>query len=480
MTVKRRLFLSNLLMIAVPVLIATIVGCACFVAVFHMMENSTYYGVDNEEEFFIGTRAAAELAEGALKDGENLTEEGTKTLKKLLQTGGSRMKIYAGNKVIFDYGQAESTDDKLIESVSVLDEEGSTAVSGNRIVYQTVEHVNDKEYSIYVLITHREGMSESLKNAILFAVAALMIFVLLSIVITNQILTKYVFRRIEEPLDILAGGVREIGKGNLDYRIAYDRADEFQPVCLAFNEMAQRLKFSVEQTRKNEESRKALFAGISHDLRSPLTSIKAYVEGLLDGIAGTREEQKRYLLTIRRKAEDIDRMVQQMFTFSKLEMDEFPMKLEKTDLKCELEKAVNDWKDEYQCKGLALSFTELQSCMAEVDRAQLRRVIRNIMDNSAKYKKEEIGHLYISLTVDETACRTKLEDDGPGVAEEAFAKLFDVFYRTDPARRNPAGGSGLGLAIAAKTIQRMGGTIKAEKGESGGLSVIITLPAVKD
>ncbi len=479
MTVKRRLFLSNLLMIAIPVLIAALVGIGCIAVVFHMVESGTYYGMDDEEEFFIGTRAAAELAEGALKDGQTLTDEGTAALKKLLDASSSRMEIYSGNKKIFDYGNKEEDDDKLIEAISILDEKGTVATAGGRVIYRTVEQVGGRDYNIFVMVTQSKGMSNDLKTVIVAAGATILFLVLLTILITNKILTKHVFRRIAEPLDILTDGAGEIGNGNLDYQITYDRNDEFKPACEAFNDMAVRLKTSVERTRQNEEGRKELMAGISHDIRSPLTSIKAYVEGLLDGIAKTQEDRNKYLITIKRKAEDIDRMVEQMLTFSKIEMDEFPMEMTKFRLDQEIKKFISDVQGEYERKALMIAAEDFAPCSVKADKQQLRRAIRNILDNSAKYKEKELANVSISLEKYDGTCKLTLTDDGPGVSEEAQGKLFDVFYRTDPARRNPAGGSGLGLAITAKSIQRMGGSIKAEKGETGGLGIIITLPSVE-
>lgn len=329
------------------------------------------------------------------------------------------------------------------------------------------------------MVTQSKGMSNDLKTVIVAAGATILFLVLLTILITNKILTKHVFRRIAEPLDILTDGAGEIGNGNLDYQITYDRNDEFKPACEAFNDMAVRLKTSVERTRQNEEGRKELMAGISHDIRSPLTSIKAYVEGLLDGIAKTQEDRNKYLITIKRKAEDIDRMVEQMLTFSKIEMDEFPMEMTKFRLDQEIKKFISDVQGEYERKALIITAEDFAPCSVKADKQQLRRAIRNILDNSAKYKEKELANVSISLEKYDGTCKLTLTDDGPGVSEEAQGKLFDVFYRTDPARRNPAGGSGLGLAITAKSIQRMGGSIKAEKGEAGGLSIIITLPSVE-
>lgn len=129
--------------------------------------------------------------------------------------------------------------------------------------------------------------------------------IFLSVLFTNRFLIKFVFRRIEEPLTTLATGVHELRDGNLDYRINYYHEDEFLPICEDFNEMAIRLKESVAKIQQQEKNRKELVAGISHDLRSPLTSIQAYVEGLLDGIATTPETQNAYLMTIKTKTLDL-------------------------------------------------------------------------------------------------------------------------------------------------------------------------------
>ena len=243
-------------------------------------------------------------------------------------------------------------------------------------------------------------------------------------------------------------------------------------MCGAFNEMAARLKESVERTRRDEESRKELLAGISHDLRSPLTSIRAYVEGLLDGVAQTEESKQRYLRTIRTKAEDIDRLVSQLFLYSKLDLEGVHMEMRPIRLDEFVAGFVEEAALDSRTRGLEITAEQLTPVTVSADPEQLRRVLSNILENSIKYKAKETGRLRITL---EESGRLTLADDGPGVPEEALPKLFDVFYRSDPARKNPAGGSGLGLAIAAKAVQGMSGTIRARGGPHGGLAIAITL-----
>ena len=289
---------------------------------------------------------------------------------------------------------------------------------------------------------------------------------------TNRFLTRFVVRKIEEPLDLLSEGACRLGDGDLDYRIAYDGKDEFAPVCGAFNEMAARLKESVGRTRRDEESRKELLAGISHDLRSPLTSIRAYVEGLLDGVAKTEEAKQRYLRTIHTKAEDIDRLVSQLFLYSKLDLEGAPMEMRLIRLDEFITSFVEEAALDSRTHGLEITAEQLSPVTVSADPGQLRRVLSNILENSIKYKNKEIGHLRITL---EESGRLVLADGGPGVPEDALPKLFDVFYRSDPARKNPAGGSGLGLAIASKAVHGMGGTIRAYNVPNGGLAIEITL-----
>lgn len=209
---------------------------------------------------------------------------------------------------------------------------------------------------------------------------------------------------------------RRSAAANLDYRIDYREKDEFAPVCEAFNEMAARLKTSVARTRQDEESRKELLAGISHDLRSPLTSIRAYVEGLLDGVAKTPEARQRYLLTIKAKAEDIDRMVSQLFLFSKLDMAEYPMEPRTLRLDEFVTDLAAETAGEYQRNGLEVTVEPICPVTVTVDPELLRRVLTNIMDNSAKYKTADLGHLKLLVEDAGMDCRITLTDDGPGCA----------------------------------------------------------------
>ncbi|GHV27789.1 hypothetical protein FACS18948_5730 [Clostridia bacterium] len=332
-------------------------------------------------------------------------------------------------------------------------------------------------------LTSKEQFGESIKSmqAQIAMLALLFIAGVVAIIyFTNRFLTTFVFRKIEQPLEMLSQGVSQIKNGNLDHRIEYNGQDEFQPVCEDFNEMAVRLKTSVNETLKNEQSRKELIAGISHDLRSPLTSIKAYAEGLIDGVAVTPEAQREYLHTIKAKTDDISKMVSQLFLFSKMDTGNYPVNPETLNIGKEITDFANATRGDYAAKGLSVRLGAMPEAEAVyADPVQLRSVFTNILDNSAKYTDNESAEAVIHCEATANVVQIIFDDNGPGVTSDALPKLFDIFYRGDASRNKPQQGSGLGLAIAAKMLKRMNGGIHAENRAEGGLRIIIKIPTLK-
>lgn len=473
MTVRKRLFWSNLLMILVPVIATALIGILCVGILWTSLLHGADFGAEDSEEFTYASMAISELVEKELEEGEG---EDLSSLESLLDGNGMRLTVLREGEVAFNYGKSSERDRELLNAVRSLDDEATITQNGRSLYI----HAKSTEASNYLIClfggnNNQQGYHD-LKTVLALSALLIAITILLSILFTNRFLIRFVFKKIEEPLDILRDGVGQLRDGNLDYRIEYTREDEFLPVCDDFNEMAVRLKQSVEQERQQEKSRKELIAGISHDIRSPLTSIQAYVEGLIDGIAKTPEKQQLYLHTIKNKAEDLEHILSQLFLFSKMEMGEYPENFRRIRLDEQIREIVRDMQEEYQEKGLNISM-ELEPAEIDADPVQIQRVMINILENSVKYKEKEEGRAFICLSRAEKGYRLTIGDDGPGVPEEAVAHLFEVFYRSDPARQNPSKGSGLGLAIVANAVKRMGGTIQARNRKEGGLEICIDLPA---
>lgn len=470
MTIKKRLFWSNIFMIIVPVISTMLIGCVCVGMIWLSLVGGAGLGIEDQEDFDHVCMAVSEMLEYDISRGADFS-----SVKSLLDSNRMALKIVSGEETLFEYGAKEDTDAALLSAAGSLGGQPTLTLEG-RSLYVKAEQIEGADYTIYLFGNYhgRETYSE-LKVSLVFSAIVIAFTIFLSILLTNRFLTKFVFKRIEEPLSILAGGVHEIRDGNLDYQIAYGQEDEFLPICEDFNEMAVRLEQSVDRMQAQERSRRELVAGISHDLRSPLTSIQAYVEGLLDGVARTPESQKKYLETIKQKAEDLAHIISQLFLFSKMELGEYPENPQVLSLDEKIAETVLTLQEEYARQGLEIHM-ELAPVRISADPVYLHRILMNILENSLKYKGEGRANLWICLEQVSDGCRLSFADDGPGVESEALPHLFEVFYRSDPSRQNPGKGSGLGLAIVANAVQRMGGQIQALANEPQGLIIRIDFP----
>jgi len=354
---------------------------------------------------------------------------------------------------------------------SIVLETFTEAYRGQLYMYQKEFFNGGKAFEVGI-----ETMLTDMKSMVISYVGVILLSAILIIVVINRYLTTRFAKSVLIPLNLLRYGSQQIKEGNLDFELKYDGKDEFQQVCADFDEMRRRLKDSVEIQLKYETDKKELVAGISHDLRTPLTVIKGYVEGLRDGVANTPEKQQNYLNMIYKKACDMDALVDSLFLFSKMDTDHYPFHFKKTEITDYLNEYFNQAKTEFLLKGLEISFES--DCGHEtyimLDREEMGRVITNILENSVTYKTKESGKVKAALRQVDNCIIIDIADDGPGVETDDLSKLFTRFFRGDPSRSNPHEGSGLGLAIAKHIVNAHGGTITAQNNH--GLEIIITIP----
>ena len=299
---------------------------------------------------------------------------------------------------------------------------------------------------------------------------------LLSIALTSLYLTRSIFRHISEPLDTLTAGVARIRDGDLDAPISYTEPDEFKSACDAVDEMAARLKTSLEQQQLAQQKKQELIVGMSHDLKSPMTSIRAYTEALLDGVARDEAARRRYLQIIHAKEMDIEALVNRLFTFTKMDMNEYPVHIEPFSLQSVMQELTEEWDTD----GMEIQADIPSDVRVRADRELLGRIVSNLLGNSRKYAGCEMIHVLISAVISGDMVEISFSDDGRGVPSEQLPRLFDAFYRVDAARTAPGDGSGLGLAVVKKAVEEMRGSVRAENGENGGLRIIFTLPLAKE
>ena len=297
------------------------------------------------------------------------------------------------------------------------------------------------------------------------------------ILLLNTLFTRYQLKKLLQPVDALARAAGRIETGDFTQAIDYQGRDEFAPVCAAFNRMQEHLLAEQEKSAAYERARTDLVAGISHDLRTPLTSVKGYIKGLRDGVAQTPERQRQYLDVAYRKACDMDVLLQRLFYFSRMETGNLPLFREEADLGEFVARFAAETRPELEQAGGEITL-ELSAGPhpASFDPEQMCRVLTNLKDNALRYSGAD--RPVLSLTVERQGERTRIRfaDNGQGVPEADLPRLFDQFWRADQARSSRNGeGSGLGLYIARYIVEAHGGTIAARN--ENGLVFEISLPS---
>lgn len=479
MKIKKRLTISNILMLIIPVVIIFIIATIMNIPFVKLYESK--FASDRERDpnaYLIQQSLRPDIKNFQNKDDfAKLPME----LQNSLEPKGYHLIITYDGEIISSNLTDEDKeaiskigDDILFQSNSLVLEMNSTSLVKNsfkkdgRIV--NIIAINSSYEPI------RFHMKDEMATFVVSYIVIVFIISLVVVTLTNGVLSTKIYKKLIVPLELLSYGAEQIKNGNLDFEMNYESDDEFGQVCSDFNEMRLRLKDSIDMQLKYEEDRKQLVVGISHDLRTPLTAIKGYVEGLRDGVANTPEKQKKYLDTIYTKACDMDVLVDSFFLFSKLDTGRFPFKFNIVNIKEYIKNFYDCAKKEF-CEKDAEIFFE-SNCkdltMVKLDSQEMNRVLLNILNNSVKYRGDNKVKVTIKLFEKETAVTLEISDNGTGVPDEDISKLFLSFYRGDISRTKPNEGSGLGLAIAKHIVEAHGGKIEAYNKE--GLTIKITIP----
>ena len=321
---------------------------------------------------------------------------------------------------------------------------------------------------------HRPQSEATLLALAASGVTGIAVIVLLSLLFTDRQVKQFL-----RPLNALTEAARRVEQGDYSQPVGTQGQDEFAEVCAAFDHMQQHLLAEREKNAAYQRARTDLVAGISHDLRTPLTSVKGYLKGLQDGVARTPERQAQYLDIAYRKACAMEKLLERLFYFSKMETGELPLHLERTDLGELVRRFVQESQEELGPKGVVLTLKGAPAPPPlQADTEQLYRVLGNLTDNAMRYAKAE--HLELTLTVwrERAYERLRFADNGKGVPEEQLPHLFELFWRGDSARGSRNEGSGLGLYIVKHIIEAHGGTVSARN--DGGLVFEIALPAEEE
>lgn len=305
---------------------------------------------------------------------------------------------------------------------------------------------------------------------------------ILIIFFTAAVLTFWIYRSVLRPLRTLRVATNKIKCGNLDFSVKAEKDDEIGALCEDFEDMRCKIKELIEVRMQYERDTKELISNISHDLKTPLTAIKGYTEGIMDGVADTPEKREKYLKTIYTKAVDMTSLVDELSFYTKIDSNTIPYNFAKIYVDQYFTDCIEELGLDLEVKNIDVAYFNYTDDNVRViaDPEQLKRVVNNIIGNSVKYIDKKKGIINVRINDLGNYVRIDVEDNGKGIAEKDLPNIFDRFYRTDESRNSSKGGTGLGLAIAKKIIEEHGGSIWASSKELVGTTICFTLKKVEE
>ena len=297
------------------------------------------------------------------------------------------------------------------------------------------------------------------------------------LIFTALAIGLWLYRSIATPLVKLKKATQNIKEGNLDFVLDVEGNDEFSQLCQDFEEMRRRLKESTEEKNLIEKENKELISNISHDLKTPITAVKGYVEGIMDGVADTPEKMDRYVRTIYNKTNEMDHLINELTFYSKIDTNRIPYTFSKLNVEDYFSDCAEEVGLELETKGIELVYANYveNDVVVIADGEQIRRVIHNIIGNAIKYMDKKRGIIQIRVKDVGDFIQVEIEDNGKGIGAKDLPYIFDRFYRTDISRNSSKGGSGIGLSIVKKILEDHGGKVWATSREGIGTIMYFVL-----
>ena len=322
------------------------------------------------------------------------------------------------------------------------------------------QQVKDSTEVVYDISVGESANSQTqvrlIAKDVLFTATVILVFTSLSIGL-------WIYRSIATPLVKLKKATQNIKEGNLDFVLEVEGDDEFSELCRDFEEMRKRLKESAEEKVLLDKENKELISNISHDLKTPITAVKGYVEGIMDGVADTPEKMDRYVKTIYNKTNEMDHLINELTFYSKIDTNRIPYTFSKLNVEDYFSDCAEEVGLELETRGIELVYANYVESGVQViaDGEQIRRVIHNIISNAIKYMDKPKGIIQIRVKDVGDFIQVEIEDNGKGIAAKDLPSIFDRFYRTDVSRNSSKGGSGIGLSIVKKILEDHGGKVWA-------------------
>ena len=312
------------------------------------------------------------------------------------------------------------------------------------------------------------------------AQSRLVFTLVLILLITSISLCLWIWSSFLDPVSQLNKALQKVAEGDLNYQLdpeQYKDKGEIYDMIRNYEDMRLRLKESQDEMMEHEHANRELISNISHDLKTPITSVKGYVEGIMDGVADTPEKMDRYIKTIYNKANDMDKLINELTIYAGIDTNRIPYNFHRINIADYFGDCIEEVGLDLESRNITLNYSNITApdTMVIADPEQMKRVINNIISNSVKYIDKPDGVIDIRILDEVDSIRIEIEDNGKGIAPKDLARIFERFYRTDSSRNSSQGGSGIGLSIVKKIIEDHGGYIWATSKEGEGTCIHFVL-----
>ncbi|HFR3425258.1 TPA: ATP-binding protein [Streptococcus suis] len=455
MNLQKRIFRLNMMMLVLSLI--AMLGVSVYVV------NSIYRNQGTWQSTSQKTAASQQSL-------EKFTGTDFASLADALSLNGAQLYVESNGEILF----SNLTDDAdELSEVTVSSTTRTSYVDGEVVISRKIA-ANGQIYYLYAMLEDLEEQQDSqdfqafLLQLFLVGGAGIVIIVVLNFFFTRRLLGV-----VMRPLDELHSGVDRIQQGDYTVPLTYQGDKEFEELTKGFNQMQTSLLDAREKNRLYEQKRTQMVADISHDLRTPLTSIKGYSKGILDGIANTEEKRNQYLTVIYQKSQVMEKLLEKLFAFSQLQTDKMPFDNVQLDLATFLQAYVREKSAELADEAILFQLDVAENLPVEIDPIQFRRILDNLVDNARKYAAVSPLQINLAGHVKGQEVVWTFTDNGKGLEKNKLNLIFEEFYREDDTRQQVEG-HGLGLAIVKNIIERLGGRVSVEA--TPGLRFTFRLP----
>lgn len=362
--------------------------------------------------------------------------------------------------------------------ISVVEKKPAKSSLHNQVLSDALTFITLPVFSalilIAILLIYDMNQRDPLDPVVYyFFIAAVLVVIFLSARLNYELHNRE-RKQVILPLQQMSMAARAIQYGNYNIVVDHYSNDELGQVCDSFRTMQTYLRNTIAERAHANTSRKILFSGIAHDLRTPLTAIMGYTEALQLGLGKTEEKRTQYLNSISTCADDLSKLIDELSLYNKLSTSRIICHPHPINFSKVIHTFIDEDKDYLLSRQVNVHFDTDDSLIAMLDEKEFQRIIFNLLANTIKYRSKDTSDVLISLKKKGTMAEFIYQDDGPGVPTEKLSHIFEAFYRTDEARSKTSNGSGLGLAIVAEIITAHKGRYRAEN--ENGLKLIFEIP----